>query len=373
MLNLAVNGYTEKQVMDNLHARNGSRGVVKFRYELLNKSDTKIGTLSIPYGNVSMDSLGEIKRTATFRVKENEAQDVDWLSNRIRPVFCLQMFDGKWIEWPLGVFLVSSPTRKDENRKIKRDIEAYDASLILKEDRFTDRYRIAAGAKYTTAIKDILNSAGIWKMSIPDHFGTLSVDKEFEIATTKLQAVNQLLSEINYTSLWVDETGYFISGAYQLPSTKEAEYEYRNNDLSIIHPGATEELDLFSVPNVWVRYVSNPDKTVSLRSVYTNGLSASPTSTVNRGRSIVDIDTVDDIYDQATLDAYTIRQAYNSSQVYGKFDFSTALMPHHSFYNCLFLAHTDFGISNKYMESSWTMPLQSDGAMIHSCRRVIQI
>jgi hypothetical protein len=373
MLDLEVNGYPREQVIALLHGKSGSRGVIKFRYDLLNKEDVKIGELSaLPGNRVSLNSLAEIKRTAYFRIAHHEGQDIDWLNDRIQPVFCLQMPDNGFAEWPLGIFLLSSPTRRDENKRIKRDIEAYDASLIIKEDSFDDRYRIPAGTKYVTAITNILNAIGIWKVNIADHAGTLSVDKEFEIGTTKLEVVNQLLTEINYTSIWVDEGGYFVSLPYILPTNKEAEYEYRNNDISIIHPGSTQELDLFSLPNKWVRYVSNPDKT-TLRSIYINDLATSPTSIINRGRVIVDLDSVDDIFDQATLNDYVKRVAYEASIVYGKFSFSTALMPHHSFYNCLFVEHTDFGISSKYMEASWDMELQAGGKMTHNCRQVIHI
>jgi hypothetical protein len=373
MQELAVNGYTREEVIAQLHGITGNRGLVKFRYELLDNTDTKQGEVAVQSGRTALNSLAEIKRTAVFQITEQEGQDIDWLNDRIQPVFCLQMPDKGFAEWPLGIFLLPSPNRKDENNKIKRNIEAYDTSQILKEDKFTDRYRIAAGTKYTDAIISILSSAGIWKIKIIDHVGTLAADKEFEIGTTKLQAINQLLSEINYTSLWVDENGYFVARPYALPSSREAEYEYRNNDISIIHPGSTESLDIFGLPNQWVRYVSNPDKGVTLRSVYTNDLASSPTSTVNRGRKIVDIESVDDMYDQSTLDAYVKRVACEASQVYAKFDFSTALMPHHSFLDCLFLEHTLYGASDKYIEYSWSMELQAGGKMTHSCRRVIQI
>src|SRR5690554_774178 len=172
MLDLAVNGYTAEQVMDCLHGRSGSRGKVTFRYELLSKEDVKLGELQAQPGRVVMNSLAEIKRTAVFQITEQEGKDIDWLNDRIRPVFCLTMPDGGIAEWPLGVFILSSPIRKDENKQVKRSIEAYDSSLILKEDKFTDRYTIAAGTKYTEAIIDILNAAGIWKVNIIDHPGT---------------------------------------------------------------------------------------------------------------------------------------------------------------------------------------------------------
>jgi len=82
--------------------------------------------------------------------------------------------------------------------------------------------------------------------------------------------------------------------------------------------------------------------------------------------------SVDDIYDQATLDAYVKRLAYADSQIYGEFEFETAAMPHHSFYNCLFIEHTDFGFADKYMESSWFLDL-TDKKMTHICRKVILI
>lgn len=372
MLELGIGGYTRQQVMDVLHGRSGSRGIVKFRYDLLNYAGVKIGELDISSARISMDSEAEIKRTASFQIAENEAQDIDWLTDRIQPVFCLQMPDGGWIEWPLGVFMMSSPVRRNEGKRTKSDVEAYDESLILREDKFTDRYFIPAGTGYITAITSILNGAGIWKINITPHPGVTNVDKEFEIGTEKLTAVNQLLTEINYTSLWVDENGFFTASPYELPSNREVEYEYKNNEISIIRPGSVERLDLFNVPNVWVRYVQNPDHGIALRSVYRNTSPTSPTSTVRKRRNIVSVEPVNDIYDQATLDAFTKRQAYADSQVYGEFEFATAVMPHHSFYNCLFIEHTDFAISDKFMETAWSMDLTSK-EMTHICRKVILI
>ena len=79
MLDLAVNGYTREQVIDQLHGKKGSRGLVKIRYDLLNRQDVKIGELMVQSGRVSMNSLAEIKRTALFELTEQEAQDVDWV------------------------------------------------------------------------------------------------------------------------------------------------------------------------------------------------------------------------------------------------------------------------------------------------------
>ena len=127
MLDLAVNGYTAEQVIDALHGRSGSRGKVTFRYDLLSNEDVKLGELQAQPGRVALNSLAEIKRTAVFQITEQEGKDIDWLSDRIRPVFCLTMPDGGLLSgrW---VFLLS-PTRR---MRISRSngIEACDNSLF---------------------------------------------------------------------------------------------------------------------------------------------------------------------------------------------------------------------------------------------------
>lgn len=365
MIELAVNGYSREEVIKQLH----SSRVVKFKYNLLNKHNVKIGELDVrPGGRITLNSMAEIKRTALFTVKDT---DIDWLNDRIQPVFSLQM-QGGWAEWPLGIFLMASPTAKFEGGVRYREVECYDMSLILVEDKVDNRHIIPAGTTYTSAIETLLNSAGIWKINITPHSGQTAIDKEFEIGTSKLTIINQLLSEINFTSLWIDENGYAVAKPYVIPSEREAEYTYRDDQLSVIHPGSIVEEDLFAVPNKWVLVASNPERQ-PLRSVYVNDLPTSRTSTISRGRTIVDYREIDDIFDQDTLDARAKRQAYESSQIYGKFIFETALMPHHSFLDVLYIEHSKHDISAKYTETMWEMTLADYGRMLHETRRVIHI
>lgn len=362
----------DNNIKDILHMKDGSREI-KFRYDLLNSDDIKIGELTaLPRGQLGLNSLAQIKRKGKFTFKENEFKDVDWLNDRVQPFFMLKVGD-EWMEWPLGIFLISSPTRNVKNDAIYREVEAYDTSLILLEDKFDTRYRIPAGSNYVEAITQIINEAGIWKINIPSIIGNVKTDKEFEIGISRLEAVNELLKEINYTSIWVDELGYFTAKPYVLPTNRVVEYEYRNDDMSIIIPDTSvEEMDLFSVPNVWVVVATNPE-IEPLVSRYTNDNAGSPTSTVNRKRKIVDYREVDDILDQKTLDDYVQRIAYEASQIYGKFIFETAIMPHHTYMNCLYCEHTELGVNNKYIETSWEIELKAGGRMTHNARRVIQI
>lgn len=342
---------------------------VSFRYDLLNHNETKIGELTSSGGSLGLNSLAQIKRKGKFNFKENEFKDIDWLNDKIQPVFILN----NEAEFPLGVFMISSPNRQLKSKNIFREVECFDTSLILLEDKFDTRYRIVQGTNYTTALTQIIGSAGIWKMNIPYIDAQLKTDREFEIGTSKLEAVNALLQEINYTSIWVDELGNFTSSHYILPTDRLVEYSYKNDEMSIIVPDSSmEEMDLFSVPNNFIIVATNPE-TPPLVSRYTNDNAGSPTSTVNRRRIIMDFREVDDIANQGILDEYVRRIAYEATNVYGKFIFDTAIMPHHSYMDALFCEHTDLGVKDKYIETSWEMDLKAGGRMRHSARRVIRL
>jgi hypothetical protein len=299
--------------------------------------------------------------------------EIDYLQNRIQPFMEVQMRDGGWISFPLGIFLLSTPTRSDEDGIVMREIEAYDGLVVLDDDKFTERFFIAGGTKYTQAVEDLLRSAGVRKFNVSDASYTVGQSGiEFKVGTSKLQAVNSLLSAINYTPIWVDADGNYTSYPYVSPSNRASEYTYEDNDISIIYNGMEEELDLFSVSNVWVVTQSNPEKEPLVSSLI-NDDPDSQTSTVNLGRNIVDFREVEDIADQETLDAYTERIAFEASQLFGKLKFKTALMPFHEYSDVLEVRYSPLEINDSFSETSWTMELKAGGQMTHEVRKVVNI
>lgn len=345
---------------------------IEFRYELLNKNDLIKGEIDVLSGSVSLNSLAEIKRTARFEIKENDLQRVDYLNDRIRPVVILE---GK--EYPMGIFLIPSPNREKKEQGIIRTIEAYDKTQILKEDKLLDRLYLKQGSKYTSVITQIINSAGIHRVSIEPTELVLKRDREFEPGTSKLSVVNALLSECNYTSIYSDHTGMLKAENYILPNLRKVDHRY--NDYDILNPenlkvgySTTDEVDLFNIPNIWVVVASNAEND-SLKAVYKNESPTSPTSITNRSRNIVDYRTVSDIADQSTLNSYVKRLAYNSTNQYRKISFDTLINPKHSYSDCILIEDEKLGINAKYIETSWSFDLKAGATMKHNCRRVIQI
>lgn len=372
MLNLAVNGFTSEEILKELNYTRGSREI-SFRYELLNKDDGYLGDLSKVECQINQNSIAEIKRTAALSVQRSIADDIDWINERIKPYFRLKMPNGKYAEWPLGIFLLSSPSKEDGNKgKVERYIDAFDKAVILKEDKFLKRHLIPAGTNYVNAITTLINTAKIGKVNITPSPAVLEVPLEFEIGYPKLTAINELLESLNYYSLTFDEQGYAVSGPYIEPSLRKVDHEYRTNEISVIKKGAMQTLDLFNAPNIFVRVVTTPEREV-LKSVFVNDNIASPLSTISRGRNIVDYKELDDIADQVTLDAYTRRQAINANQIYGEFKFTTALMPHHAFMDCLYVEHDNMLVNDIFIEKSWGMRLRAGGEMSHVIRKVVKL
>jgi hypothetical protein len=369
MQSLARDGYTKQQVMDVLHSKKGPR-TLRFRYDLLDKNNRYIRTLNnVLSGEVSMCAFAEIKRTARFSLKDDG--QIDFLNDRIQPFVELKM-PGGFISFPQGIFLLSTPTRKDQTNDVFRDVEAYGGLVILRDDKFETRYVIEAGTKYYDAVINILASAGITKYNIEYTDAVLARALEFEPGKEKLFAINELLSQINFTPIWDDVNGVFTSSYYRSPAVRAIDYTYMDDGLSVTYQGMEEELDLFNIPNKWVVVCSNAENE-PLVSSYTNENPESPTSTVNRSRMIVDYREVQDIADQASLDAYVQRIAFEASQVYGKITFETAIMPMHDYADVLEIDYSPLNIKGKYSETSWSMPLAVGAKMKHEVRKVVTI
>ncbi|MGG1571588.1 hypothetical protein [Fictibacillus sp. NRS-1165] len=286
--------------------------------------------------------------------------------------------EGRWIEFPLGIFLLSTPVRKEVNQEVYREVDAYDGLVVLEEDKFSDRYTIKAGSGYYSVMVDILSSAGIKKYNVEFSDKVLPNDMEYEPGTSKRSVLNDLASQINFTPFWVDEYGYYTSSKYVSPQDKTPSYEYIDDlEMSVVFNGMEEELDLYSVPNVWTVVYSNIDSegtnTTYLRSSYRNENPDSITSIPSRGRNIVDYREVENIADQESLDAYTERIAFEASQVYGKLQFTTAIMPFHRYADTLYIRNSNLAIDGKYSETSWSIPFDVGGEMRHEVRKVVMI
>jgi len=370
MKNLAVNGYSADEVTTALL---DSGRLLTFTYEWLSSSNVSKGFLTnvAPGGSITNSALSSIKRQANFSLYS--ASDPGFLfgSDRIRPIVSVTMPDGGLASFPQGVFLVSAPAKKYSSGLVTVDCTGYDQAQVLTDDSVSVRYVVTAGTAYTDAVAALL--VNIPNKNIISSDATLPIDRIWDIGTTKLQIINDLLASINYNSLWFDGFGTAQVQPYVEPDSAPITFTYTNvGDESMFTPEVTSTLDLFSVPNYIVFTVSQPGRPV-LTSTFTNDDPKSPVSIINRGRKIAQIDTSADVATQAELDALVKRAALNAANVYQSVEFTTPVMPIHENRDVLWLTHDGLDLSGKFAEVSWKMDLKAGGSMTHTVRHVVNL
>ena len=361
--------YSPPTVINTLAGKYGTR-VMTYRFDRLDEFNNYLGPIDglVTSASVSNNALADIKRTAKFRILDRGP--INYLKDRIKPWAMLAMRDGGKIEWPLGVFLLTTPTRVlDADGQLARDVVAYDQLLALTQDKVSDRYSIAAGTLYTNAIATVASN---FLSSIIPSALTIPAAIEWEPGTSKLRILNDLLGAINYESAWFDEVGILRCRPYFSPSTRAVEYDYSANSLSVISGNVEQTIDLFSVPNKWVLVKTEADQ-APITGIYTNTSPTSPTSTVSRGRTIVDFRTETDAADQGTIDAKAARVAFETSQVFEEIKFMTIAMPMHSNADVLNVGIPGLAVADKYSERTWELPLKPGALMTHTVRRVVSI
>lgn len=342
----------------------------EFRYYLLDSTDSPKmpGNSStnilhnVLEGDISYSSLGRLKSSLTIKIEEDELLDIDYMNDRIKPVVII---DGE--EYPLGVFLISSPKRDIDGNKVTRYLTCYSKLKILDNDKVVSPYYVPTGAN---VINQVITLLGNESYNIPLSDAVTNTSHEWEVGTSKLDIVNDLLDIVNYVSLIPGADGSFISYKYQEPAERLHDIEYIEGNDSVIIDKMVEDFDFFDVPNVFVRYTNDVDIDPPIVATYPLQ-SGSETVTIDGRAPNVSAEAVTDVSDQATLYAKCKKAAYSARSVYSHLEFSTAINPSHGYLNCIWVKVGD--IDYKYIETSWSFNLKCGELMKHTARRVVDL
>ena len=366
MQSLELSNFSNQEVKDALHGKGGTRNV-KFTYNLLDKNDLFKKELSnVLSCTIDCDSTASIQRTAKFTMTSDS--DLNFLSDRVQPMFHIQI-GGKWASWSLGIFILASPQEDDSNTTGVKiySIDAYDKNQILKSISFDRRYFIRRETTYSDVISQLLLYCGIDNYNITPTTEVVQVDREYEEGANVLDTINELLREVNYTNIKVDEEGVYVAEPYIPQSEREPDYEYDSGDLSIIYKGVKNKIDNFNTPNKWVVIMSNPE-VAPIKATAVNNDPNSPLSIVSRGRTITDVQRVDNISSISKLNSYLKQVVDSSTDGVQEVEFETALMPMHSIEDTLALKYSQTDIEGKFIEESWSMNLKVGEKMLHRVR-----
>lgn len=340
---------------------------ISFRYVIL-KNGVDAGQIYPSAGSVPtvrMNSSGEIK--SSLRGSFVDPEDaVNWLSDQIRAEIII---DGTTHH--IGVFLPASVRQIEDSTSKIVTIEAYDRCWILRDTVAESMYFIPAGTNYIEAVTNLLTAAGIALIQATPSTETLAEDREdWEMGTSYLKIINQLLSEINYKALWFNQDGVAILEPESIPTANNIKHTLDDTTVkSLIIPGINRETDVYKSPNVFICVCSNPDKDDVMVARSENTNPQSPLSTKRRGRSITSVVNVDNIASQAELQNYA-DQLRDKSMIAGEtIQVSTALLPGYGADDVTSIKYGDlFAIC---IERAWSMSLQVGGNMTHKLERVV--
>lgn len=296
----------------------------RFRFELLNSDDALIADLDgVEGGQLDFSIFDTIRSGGNLDITENQV--IDWLSSRVKVYYVLATDAGD-LEWPLGVFIPAAPVSNINGATKSKSVELYDKLLVLQQDAFDTTYVVAAGTVVTDAIRAIIESTGETNISITASTETLTSTMFWSAGEKKLKAVNDLLSAINYFSIWCDGNGQYRAEPYKAPAYRTVVHTFRDDDQGLYLPKFKLDDDAFDVPNKFIGIVSNPDE--ELVSIATNTNPDSPFSYANRGnRWIVEVETGMNATSQTILDGLTERRLAEASQVAGTVEISHAWLP----------------------------------------------
>lgn len=338
-----------------------------FRYDILrNGADyTTLDPVTGTMPTIAMVDSGEIKTTlmGTFY---DPGDKVDWLTDEIRPTIII---DG--VPHHLGIFLPGTVEYAENNTSRTVTVEAYDRCWRVKTRCAETLRYFAQGLNYLNVVVSLLTDAGITSVAKVNTAHTLVEDREdWNIGTSNLAIVNELLAEINYKQLWFDQ-----DGAARLEPAAQAKAENIQhifddaNVKSLMIPGIRKSTDIYAAPNVFLCVCSNADKSGPMSAIAENTNPQSPLSIARRKRRITQVVNVNNIASQAELEVYANRMVTSSMLRGETISVETCLLPGFGVNDVVGIQYGDYMAI--CVEKAWTMTMGIGGTMQHTLERVI--
>ena len=226
---------------------------------------------------INRDSDSGTLESATFEVD-------DLLGECYIRVYLIIIQNGIREKFPLGTFLVQTPTSSYDGKVRNVSMVAYSPLLELSEKVPPLGYSLSKGDKILESSYKIIRENARAPIVYTDTADTLVGDFVSSISDSWLTFNSDLLSYAKY-SLGLDEMGRILFLPQQETASLQPVWTYNDDNSSILYPDLSMEHDLYKIPNVVeVVYSSGHDRYYSR---VVNDDESSPTSVINRGREIV--------------------------------------------------------------------------------------
>lgn len=351
---------------------------VTFRYDLLDQSNSYIGTIDVDMDQTPLLS-NSINRTVKrqlsgLRLPPSTTAQIDTLRHRVRPMMVFH--DGS--VFPLGVFLFADTSRYEhlyssvqftnpnEVRQFYTTAMMLDQLMTL--DQATNGVNFyPPGHSIYDALIQQLEAGGVDHYNVEPSSATIRGGSYvvWPVAENRLTVINDLLAMGGYYSLFFDNEGTAQCRLVPDLDSTVAEFQYGPRSENVMRdPIPFESDDLLDAPNRYI--VVNTSFTDSPIWGAWDVPSTAPHSYANRG-----------FYAVKKIDMQGVEtnaEARKAAKAHGQADYSTyrwvtfnaVFNPLHDTYNIV-----EWDQGDKYREQSWSAYLDAQNQMMtHELRRI---
>lgn len=226
---------------------------------------------------ISWDSEAETLGSATIDITES-------LGECYIRVYLITIQNGVKEKFPLGTFLVQTPS-STYNGKIRNvTMDAYTPLLELKENPPPLGYSMLKGDNIMDMAYKLVREHARAPVVKADSETTLHNDFVANTDDTWMSFLIDLIANAKFI-FGLDELGRILFLPKQDTASLQPVWTYTTDNSSILQAEITMDHDLYGVPNVVEVVYSSGSETYNARAV--NDDPNSPISTVNRGREII--------------------------------------------------------------------------------------
>lgn len=243
------------------------------------KDDERIDTI------VSCDITRDLTKDTLGSANIDVTESIDECYIR---VYLVVVQNGVTERFPLGTFMVQTPSVKFDGKASTISMDAYTPLIELKEKKPPIGYSLLKGQSIMDLASDLCSAYS--RAPVVSTKSSDKLEKDFVSNTNDdwLIFIKDLIATAKY-SFGIDEVGRIIFEKNQDMRSLQSVWTYDDGNSSILYPSVTHDRDLYAIPNVVEVVYSTNAGCMSARVV--NKDSNSPISTVNRGREIIHRET----------------------------------------------------------------------------------
>lgn len=240
--------------------------------------------------SITRDSTAETLGSATIDVTES-------LGECYIRVYLVVIQNGLTEKYPLGTFLVQTPSSSFNGKIRNVSMDAYTPLLELKENPPPLGYSILKGENIMKIAYRLVREH--LRAPVVETVCDTKLFYDFVADTSDkwLSFISDLIANAKYV-FDLDEMGRVLFAPKQDTASLQPVWTYKDDNSSILFPDMDMDHDLYGIPNVVEVIYSNGSDSYYAKVV--NDDPNSPISTVNRGREIIHRETNPDLIGDPT-------------------------------------------------------------------------